>query len=112
MYDWLDDLTDEVVLTHPTKVRAIADARIKTDKIDSETLAHLLRSDLIPAAYAPSKFQSAMAKETRFTAPGQGHGVGTSTTRSSTCLRPNGKGRGVYAERLTPTRPYTKLCIP
>ena len=55
MYDWLDGLTDEVVLAHPSKVRAIAEARIKTDKIDSEILAHLLRADLIPRAYAPSK---------------------------------------------------------
>ena len=55
MYDWLDELADEVVLAHPLKVRAIAEARIKTDEIDSETLAHLLRADLIPAAYAPSK---------------------------------------------------------
>lgn len=55
MYDWLDEIADEVVLAHPGKVRAIADARIKTDKIDSATLAHLLRTDLIPAAYAPSK---------------------------------------------------------
>jgi transposase len=55
MYDWLDELTEEVVLAHPSKVRAIAEARIKTDKIDSETLAHLLRADLIPKAYAPSK---------------------------------------------------------
>ncbi len=55
MYDWLDEVVDEVVLTHPKEVRAIADARIKTDKIDSETLAHLLRADLIPTAYAPSK---------------------------------------------------------
>ena len=55
MYDWLDDLTEEVVLAHPSKVRAIAEARIKTDKIDSEILAHLLRADLIPRAYAPSK---------------------------------------------------------
>jgi transposase len=43
------------VLAHPSKVRAIAEARIKTDKIDSEILAHLLRADLIPQAYAPSK---------------------------------------------------------
>lgn len=55
MYDWLDELVDEVVLAHPAKVKAIADARIKTDTIDSETLAHLLRTDLIPPAYAPSK---------------------------------------------------------
>lgn len=55
MYDWLAEIADEVVLAHPAKVRAIADARIKTDKIDSETLAHLLRADLIPVAYAPCK---------------------------------------------------------
>lgn len=55
MYDWLDELVDDVVLAHPKKVRAIAEARIKTDRIDSETLAHLLRADLIPEAYAPSK---------------------------------------------------------
>ena len=36
------------------KTRAIAEARIKTDSIDSNTLAHLLRSDLIPRAYTPS----------------------------------------------------------
>jgi transposase len=48
-------VADEVILAHPLKVRAIADARIKTDKLDSEMLAHLLRADLIPEAYAPSK---------------------------------------------------------
>ena len=55
MYDWLDELTDEVLLAHPLKLRAIAEARIKTDKIDSEMLAHLLRANLIPEAHAPSK---------------------------------------------------------
>ncbi len=55
VYDWLGEVADEVILAHPAKVRAIADARIKTDAIDSRTLAHLLRADLIPEAYAPSK---------------------------------------------------------
>jgi transposase len=55
IHDWLDEVTDDVVLAHPSKVRAIAEARIKTDSIDADTLAHLLRADLIPAAYAPSK---------------------------------------------------------
>jgi transposase len=36
-------------------VRAIAEAKIKTDTIDSHTLAQLLRVDLIPAAYIPGK---------------------------------------------------------
>jgi transposase len=55
MYDWLGEFADDVLLAHPAKVRAIADARIKTDTIDSRTLAHLLRANLIPEAYAPAK---------------------------------------------------------
>ena len=43
IYDWLDDICDEVVLAHPLKVKAIADAKIKTDKIDATVLAHLPR---------------------------------------------------------------------
>src|SRR6202049_1521219 len=65
MFDWLGALADEVVLAHPSKVRAIAEARIKTDKIDSETLAHLLRADLIPKAYAPSKDTRAIKRVLR-----------------------------------------------
>lgn len=53
MYDWLDELCDDVVLAHPLKVKAIADAKIKTDKIDATILAHLLRADLIPQSYVP-----------------------------------------------------------
>jgi transposase len=51
----LEGLVDEVKLAHPLKVKAIAEARIKTDSIDSETLAYLLRSDLIPEAYLRDK---------------------------------------------------------
>lgn len=40
-------------------MRAIAEARIKNDRLDSEILAHLLRAllraELVPEAYAPSK---------------------------------------------------------
>ncbi|WP_092577019.1 IS110 family transposase [Rhizobium lusitanum] len=55
IYDWLDDICDDVVLAHPLKVKAIADAKIKTDKIDATVLAHLLRADLVPEAWAPSE---------------------------------------------------------
>jgi len=47
----LDGLVDHIKLAHPFKVKAIAEARIKNDTIDSETLCHLLRADLIPEAY-------------------------------------------------------------
>lgn len=55
MHDWLEEQVAQVTLAHPKKVRAIAEARIKTDKIDAATLAHLLRCDLIPAAHVSSK---------------------------------------------------------
>jgi transposase len=32
----------------------IAEAKIKTDKVDSEILAHLLRSNRVPESYVPS----------------------------------------------------------
>jgi transposase len=52
-YDQIQELVQDVKLAHPLKTKAIADARIKTDSIDSEVLAHLLRADLIPEAYIP-----------------------------------------------------------
>jgi len=57
MYDLLEEIekVESVELAHSQKVRAIAEAKIKTDKIDSHILAQLLRADLIPAAYIPGK---------------------------------------------------------
>ena len=55
IYDWLDEVLDDVALAHPLKVKAIAEARIKTDKISADILADLLRANLLPRAYAPSK---------------------------------------------------------
>jgi len=56
---WLYELSEarhpDLVLAHPLKTKAIASARIKTDKIDATTLAHLLRADLVPAAYIPPR---------------------------------------------------------
>jgi transposase len=50
-YELVKDLVEEVELTHPLKVRAIASAKIKTDVIDSWTLAELLMADLMPKAH-------------------------------------------------------------
>jgi len=54
MHDWLEEHTGEVLLAHPMKLKAIAETRIKTDKIDATTLAELLRCDLIPRAHISS----------------------------------------------------------
>lgn len=54
MHDWLEDSLEEVVLANPIRVKAIAEAKIKTDKIDAGILSDLLRVDLIPKAHVPS----------------------------------------------------------
>jgi transposase len=55
LYDHLEEEGFEVKLSHPLRTKAIAYARVKTDKVDSATLAHLLRSDLLPLSYVPEK---------------------------------------------------------
>ena len=50
-YELSEDLVEEVILAHPLKVKAIASAKVKTDAVDSRTLAQLLMADLIPQAH-------------------------------------------------------------
>jgi len=51
MANLLRELGGEVKMANALQVKAIAHARIKTDKRDSRTLAQLLRADLIPEIY-------------------------------------------------------------
>ncbi|UCE17160.1 MAG: IS110 family transposase [Gemmatimonadota bacterium] len=54
-YELVEGHDIDVTLAHPLKTKAIASARIMNDKISSATLAYLLRSDLLPAAYIPDR---------------------------------------------------------
>ena len=60
-YNWqnayriVEDITDNIVLAHPLKTRITGVAKIKTDKIDSYVLAYMLKSDMLPKAYVPTK---------------------------------------------------------
>jgi transposase len=55
LYDTLEAIpgVEEVVLAHPLKTRLIADAQIKTDKLDARALALLLRGGFIARAHVP-----------------------------------------------------------
>jgi transposase len=44
-----------VMLAHPLKVRAIAEAKSKTDEVDARTPAQLLGADMAPRSYFPSR---------------------------------------------------------
>ena len=54
-YEALEGLVEELQMAHPLETKAIAHARIKTDKIDAATLAHLGRADLVPQAWIPPR---------------------------------------------------------
>lgn len=51
--DVLQPLVKEVVVSNPMRTRAIAHAKIKTDKIDALVLAKLLRADFLPRVWCP-----------------------------------------------------------
>ncbi len=52
-YDAAESTGASVVLSNPLKTRLIAEANLKTDRVDSEALATLLRGNLLPLSYAP-----------------------------------------------------------
>jgi transposase len=66
--DLLEALGVDVHLAHPANVKAIASARIKTDKIDAGVLADLLRGDLLPEAYFSPKEVRGWKEQCRFRA--------------------------------------------
>jgi transposase len=54
---WFVDLAQksgyEVIMSHPKQTKAIASARLKSDKVDALMLAKLLKSDLLPTVWIP-----------------------------------------------------------
>ncbi len=55
IHDTLEENGIETLLANPYKTRIIAEARIKSDKLDASVLADLLRADLVYESFVPSK---------------------------------------------------------
>ena len=66
--DLIESLGVDVHLAHPMRVKAIAAARIKTDKIDASVLADLLRGNLMPEAYFSPRHVRGWKEQCRFRA--------------------------------------------
>jgi transposase len=67
-YRWLYDLLKPlgtVLLAHPLRLRAMVQRRSKTDKLDSQLLANLLRINQIPLAYVPPEGYQQLRDVTR-----------------------------------------------
>jgi transposase len=57
-----------LVLVHPQRVKAIASAKLKNDRVDSATLAHLLRCDLLPESWMADRVTQARRQQVRLRA--------------------------------------------
>ena len=66
--DMLESLGCDVHIAHPMRVKAIASARIKTDKIDASVLCDLLRANLLPESYFSSPQVRSWKESVRFRA--------------------------------------------
>jgi len=55
----------DVMVSHPKKTRYIAEAKIKSDRVDSRTIAELARLDALPLAYVPDTETSRLREKVR-----------------------------------------------
>ena len=59
----LAERAGEVVVSNPFKTRAIAEAKIKTDKVDARVLAELLAADYLPSVWQADESTRALRRE-------------------------------------------------
>jgi len=55
IHDMLEDHAIDTILANPRKTKLIAEAKIKSDKLDARTLATLLQGNLVFESYVPPK---------------------------------------------------------
>lgn len=58
----LEPHVGRVVVANTRKVRAIAESKVKTDKLDASTLCELLAAGFLPAVWSPDEFTRALRR--------------------------------------------------
>jgi transposase len=59
----LTPVVARVVVSNPSKTRAIAEAKVKTDKVDARILAQLLAADFLPPVWLPDDRTRALRRQ-------------------------------------------------
>src|SRR5215218_9285201 len=59
----LTPIVGRVVVSNPSKTRAIAEAKVKTDKVDARILAQLLAADFLPPVWLPHERTRALRRQ-------------------------------------------------
>ena len=65
LYRQLTKVGYDVQVSHPRKTRYIAEAKIKSDRVDSKAIAELVRLDALPSAYMPPRSIGELREEVR-----------------------------------------------
>ena len=88
-----------VVISNPMKTRAIAEAKVKTDKVDAAILPQLLAADYLPAVWMPDEQTQALRRQVARRA----HIVRQRT-------RPKNQVQAILQRNLVPRPPVSDLC--
>jgi transposase len=91
-------LVARVVVSNPSKTRAIAEAKVKTDKVDARILAQLLAADFLPPVWLPDERTRSLRRQVMRRA----HVVRQRT-------RIKNQVHAILARNLAPTPPVTDL---
>jgi transposase len=94
----LTPLVARVVVSNPSKTRAIAEAKVKTDKVDARILAQLLAADFLPPVWLPDERTRSLRRQVMRRA----HLVRQRT-------RIKNQVHAILARNLAPTPPVTDL---
>ena len=65
LYKQLSRRGFDMVVPHAKKTRYIAEAKIKSDRVDSRAIAELVRWDALPLAYMPDEETAGLRKKVR-----------------------------------------------
>src|SRR5207245_4289790 len=58
----LEGHVGRVLVANTRKLRAIAESKVKTDKVDAKTLCELLAAGFLPAVWSPDEFTRALRR--------------------------------------------------
>lgn len=94
----LTPLVGRVVVSNPSKTRAIAEAKVKTDKVDARILAQLLAAEFLPPVWLPDDRTRSLRRQVMRRA----HVV-----RQRTRLK--NQVHAILARNLAPTPPVSDL---
>ncbi len=94
----LTPIVGRVVVSNPSKTRAIAEAKVKTDKVDARILAQLLAADFLPPVWLPDERTRALRRQVTRRA----HLVRQRT-------RIKNQVQAILARNLAPTPPVSDL---